>query len=198
LAKKARVYDGTAWQELASAQTDLTAYSTTAQMNTAIAANAGLNLITTVTLSGTSLTINNCFTSTYTNYLIVSNNTVASSTASDLNLQLRASGVTTTTGYVVSVLYNTNTGGPSRFYSTASAFIGGFGGNEAIGMTVNIYAPQLAQRTTLTSMSSGWGSGGSQHGSSFGLLTNTTQYDSLVISNANAMSGTLSIYGYKN
>jgi hypothetical protein len=31
LAKKARVWDGTAWQELASAQTDLTAYSTTAQ-----------------------------------------------------------------------------------------------------------------------------------------------------------------------
>ncbi len=31
MAKKARVYDGTAWQELASAQTDLTAYSTTAQ-----------------------------------------------------------------------------------------------------------------------------------------------------------------------
>ena len=31
LGKKARVYDGTAWQELASAQTDLTAYSTTAQ-----------------------------------------------------------------------------------------------------------------------------------------------------------------------
>jgi hypothetical protein len=38
LAKKARVYDGTAWQELASAQTDLTAYSTTAQMNAAIVA----------------------------------------------------------------------------------------------------------------------------------------------------------------
>ena len=35
MAKKARVYDGTAWQELASAQTDLTAYSTTAQMNAA-------------------------------------------------------------------------------------------------------------------------------------------------------------------
>jgi hypothetical protein len=39
LGKKARVYDGTAWQELASAQTDLTAYSTTAQMNTAINAS---------------------------------------------------------------------------------------------------------------------------------------------------------------
>jgi hypothetical protein len=46
LAKKARVYDGTAWQELASAQTDLTAYSTTAQMNTAIAADStGMKVI---------------------------------------------------------------------------------------------------------------------------------------------------------
>ena len=37
MAKKARVYDGTAWQELASAQTDLTAYSTTAQISSTYA-----------------------------------------------------------------------------------------------------------------------------------------------------------------
>ena len=37
LAKKARVYDGTAWQELASAQTDLTAYSTTAEISSTYA-----------------------------------------------------------------------------------------------------------------------------------------------------------------
>jgi len=36
LAKKARVWTGTEFVELASAQTDLTAYSTTAQMNTAL------------------------------------------------------------------------------------------------------------------------------------------------------------------
>jgi len=57
LAKKARVYDGTAWQELASAQTDLTAYSTTAQMNTAIAAKTGMTLLSTTTLSGASTTV---------------------------------------------------------------------------------------------------------------------------------------------
>ena len=57
MAKKARVYDGTAWQELASAQTDLTAYSTTAQMNTAIAAKTGMTLLSTTTLSGASVTI---------------------------------------------------------------------------------------------------------------------------------------------
>jgi hypothetical protein len=40
LAKKARVYDGTAWQELASAQTDLTAYSTTAEISSTYATKA--------------------------------------------------------------------------------------------------------------------------------------------------------------
>ncbi len=60
IAKKARVYDGTAWQELASAQTDLTAYSTTAQ-TTAGFRNAIINgdfrinqrAFTSTTTSGT-------------------------------------------------------------------------------------------------------------------------------------------------
>lgn len=57
MAKKARVYDGTAWQELASAQTDLTAYSTTAQMNTAITAGPRMTLLSTTTLSGASTVV---------------------------------------------------------------------------------------------------------------------------------------------
>jgi hypothetical protein len=40
LAKKSRVWDGTAWQELASAQTDLTAYSTTAEISSTYATKA--------------------------------------------------------------------------------------------------------------------------------------------------------------
>jgi hypothetical protein len=49
LAKKARVYDGTAWQELASAQTDLTAYSTTAQIATLLSGSVKQVLSTTKT-----------------------------------------------------------------------------------------------------------------------------------------------------
>ena len=36
MAKQAKVWTGSAWADLASATTDLTPYSTTAQMNTAI------------------------------------------------------------------------------------------------------------------------------------------------------------------
>jgi hypothetical protein len=64
LAKKARVYDGTAWQELASAQTDLTAYSTTAQMDTAIGANGWTAY--TPTLLGFTLGTGGTMTARYT------------------------------------------------------------------------------------------------------------------------------------
>ena len=57
MAKKSRVWDGTAWQELASAQTDLTAYSTTAQMNTAIATGSKiLQVVSTVNTATQSTT----------------------------------------------------------------------------------------------------------------------------------------------
>jgi hypothetical protein len=49
LAKKSRVWDGTAWQELASAQTDLTAYSTTAQINSLLSGSIKQVLSTTKT-----------------------------------------------------------------------------------------------------------------------------------------------------
>ena len=198
MAKKSRVWDGTAWQELASAQTDLTAYSTTAQMNTAISAALGLTLINTVTLSGTSVIVTNCFTSTYANYLIVSNCTNSLTTQNDMLFQLRAAGVTTTSGYTNSMIYNNHGAGPLRAYFGSTSWVPAAGGNVAIGMTSTIYAPQLAQRTTMTSTFSGWAASGTQQGVNTGLLDNSTQYDSLVISNSNTISGTLSIYGYKN
>ena len=105
LAKKARVWDGTEFVELASAQTDLTAYSTTAQMNTAIT-NAGaiVPIIPTsvavgsgtgsynattgnVTFAGaTSISVNGVFSATYNKYIIIY---VGGTTAGGNNASLR-------------------------------------------------------------------------------------------------------------
>ena len=57
MAKKSYVFDGSAWVDLASSNTDLSSYSTTSQMNTAIAAKKGMTLLSTTTLSGASTTI---------------------------------------------------------------------------------------------------------------------------------------------
>jgi len=67
LAKKARVYDGTAWQELASAQTDLTAYSTTAQINSLLSGSVKKVVSTAKT---------DTFTTTSTSYTDVTGLTV--------------------------------------------------------------------------------------------------------------------------
>ena len=96
MAKKAKVYDGTAWQELASAQTDLTAYSTTAQMNTAITAGVGLVPILTQTIGTavSSVTVNNAFSAIYDAYRVIVDGGVGSGSA---NLSLTLTG--STTGY---------------------------------------------------------------------------------------------------
>jgi hypothetical protein len=64
MAKKAKVWDGANWQELASAQTDLTAYSTTAQMDTVIGANGWTAY--TPTLTGFTLGTGGTMTARYT------------------------------------------------------------------------------------------------------------------------------------
>ena len=97
MAKKSRVWDGTAWQELASAQTDLTAYSTTAQMNTAITAGVGLVPILTQTIGTavSSVVVSNAFSATYDAYKIFIIGGAHSGSGEDFYLKLGAS----TTGY---------------------------------------------------------------------------------------------------
>jgi len=110
LAKKARVYDGTAWQELASAQTDLTAYSTTAQMNTAIAADK----LDTVLSSGT-----------FTSVASVSISSALSSTYSFYNLKWYAT--TSTTDAYVSLRFRENTTDVTTSYITAGGSLNNAG-----------------------------------------------------------------------
>jgi hypothetical protein len=159
--------------------------------------DVGLQLIQTVNLSGTSLTISNCFTSAYTNYLVVSDHLNNSGLVTDMTFQFRASGTTTVTGYTTSIIFTQAGAAPAVFQSGSSHLIAGAMSNKACGIEITIYGPQLAGTTTVTGLSTAFGSTpSSQQSIIFGMLDNSTQYDSLVINNANTMSGTLSIYGY--
>jgi hypothetical protein len=97
------------------------------------------------------------------------------------------------------LVYSTNSGGPTRFYSGGgSAVIVGQCGNETAGRVIEIYGPNLAARTTLTGMASSWGSTGAQGMSFWGRQNSTTQFTGLVIASSTTMSGTMRVYGYKN
>lgn len=199
MAKKARVYDGTAWQELASAQTDLTAYSTTAQMNTAITTGVGLVPILTQTIGTavSSVVVNNAFSAAYDNYYITVTGGVGSATGY-LSLTL---GATATGYYRVNVVASYSTGGISGNGSTNAAnwfAVFPFTTNSISGFA-DLQNPFTAKNTHFFSRGSQSDTAG-EIGINSGYLANTTSYTgfTLTTSTGTITGGTIKVYGYKN
>ena len=200
MAKKSRVWDGTAWQELASAQTDLTAYSTTAQMNTAITAGVGLVPILTQTIGTavSSIVVNNAFSADYDAYKIVVSGGAASANI-DINLQLGASA----TGYYYgrsSIVYSS--GAQSNFNgNNLSLWSGGCGKGESTGLhlTCDLISPFLAKNTIVASYFID-GQPAGFAGTYAGFHNSAVSYsDFTVTSTGGTMTGgTIRVYGYKN
>ena len=194
LAKKSRVWDGTAWQELASAQTDLTAYSTTAQMNTAITAGVGLVPILTQTIGTavSSVVVSNAFSATYDNYRIIINGGVGSATAV-LSLKLGASA----TGYYGGFAGVAYVGGASNAqYSNSTAFgSAGYGTVNYLQSLVELQSPFLTKYTmmqalTVDPVQSLLGTGYHAVATSYTDFTITPSTGTLT-------GGTIYVYGYK-
>ena len=196
MAKKARVYDGTAWQELASAQTDLTAYSTTAQMNTAITAGVGLVPILTQTIGTavSSVVVSNAFSATYDNYeIIVSGG--ASSATTVLGMKLGAAA----TGYYASGRYVGWDGSLDNIVnnnSTSWSTLAGQAHADGLFSHIFLNSPFLAKRTRIESTY--LDNTGSARVS--GYLNGTTSYTDFTLTPASGTltGGTIRVYGYKN
>ena len=201
LAKKARVYDGTAWQELATAQTDLTAYSTTAQMNTAITAGVGLVPILTQTIGTavSSITVSNVFSATYDNYLITLSGGVASTTTG-LNLTLGA----TATGYYRGGNFTSYTGttvsgiNSSNASSWLSASLGTTTSSDG---RIELYDPFLTKNTKIRASYVSTVTNGESYVFG-GFLNDSTSYTAFTFTpstgGATLTGGTIRVYGYKN
>ena len=189
MAKRARVWTGTQFVELASAQTDLTAYSTTAQMNTAITAGVGLVPILTQTIGTavSSVVVNNVFSATYDAYKIVIAGTGTASADCDLRTTLGASA----TGYYL--------GGFSSNINTNAAFwTGGRAGTTGQAFNMELLNPFLAIRTTCTANYTNFNVAG-QYGATAGLHDVSTSFSSFTItpSTGTLTGGTIYVYGYK-
>lgn len=198
MAKKAKVWDGAAWQDLVNATQDLTPYSTTAQMNTAIAASAGLTLITTATIGTavSSVTISNCFSATYDNYCIILAG-IGSSTTNDGKFTLNNSAGNT---YAYSGNYqnygNTNVlaGG------TGQPFIALYAANTSVAETISTFItvqnPFIAKRTTVQSSYACAGFTGNYRGYDDNAVSHTSF--TYTPTSGTLTGGTIKVYGYKN
>jgi hypothetical protein len=154
-----------------------------------------LKLISTTNSSAvsTSVTYSNCFTSTYRNYLVMIDGSQSTSSGF-IQLQMRASGTTTTTNYYGG-RYQVGTAGSG--YSVGQTNAASWeicdGSNNKFSIVANIMTPQIGKVQCNTRY---WTRNGDTGGIQQGFIDNTTQYDSMVLSYSGTFTGTVSIYGY--
>ena len=148
-----------------------------------------------------SVSVNNVFTSTYSNYLIVFNISVTFSTQDGITMNLSSGGTpnTTAANYF-------NTGFEQSFVSPGT--ISGFGNNGAFGrwsvgrnetrdigtFVANIFNPKDAQITSFRSFYQDGNNAGQQGG----IYNDVTSFDGFRINMGNASTGIVTVYGLRN
>jgi len=189
-----------------------TAYIQKLDTNTWVMVTApapGLTFITSSTFSAvSSVSVNNCFTSTYDNYRITLTFTAAST---DLNvrLRLRASGSdNSTSNYDSQLLYVTGTTvtGQQNTGTSGNTQWGLFGGFEsdqptASHMIADIVGPQLTSYTKLsgTAVVLGTADGFTYNMLLGNMFKATTAFDGFsLLTSTGTISGTVRVYGYRN
>ena len=147
-----------------------------------------------------SITADNIFTSSYTNYLIQFIYT--SSGYGATTLKLRASASATSTNYNYLRLLYTNASVAATSYDSQTSYFFADGNNGFISNTTcELFAPQLAQVTRLK-VSNSFGNGSNAGGSIYvgnydGNQSDSTQFDGFELNIASGtFTGRYAVYGY--
>jgi hypothetical protein len=162
-------------------------------------ANSGLVYISATTLSGSTTTVSNCFSSTYDNYLVVLNDLVLAGTGQIL-MQFATGTTDATANYSRQRFFaqTTATGGSGASGQTSMSVGYGISGSQNF-LKMDISQPNLARKTfaqineiyqdTLFPMIE----------MNNGMASTTTQYTGFVLtaSGTTFTSGTLRVYGYR-
>lgn len=170
---------------------------TSADTNTYLA-NSGLVYVTTTSLSGSSTTISNCFSSIYDNYLIVINNLVTG--ANSLNVLQFATGSTdSSSNYGRVRLYAQATVGSSTSITNSSSGWGYSTSSGASFYKIEVSQPNLARQTFTMSQGNYQDSLYPYIEQQNGLLNTTTQYTGIVFTpiGSTYTSGTATVFGYR-
>ena len=159
----------------------------------------GLVLISSQSFSAASaVSINNCFTSTYENYLIKI--LATNSSASNFLTRLRTSSDDTAANYSDQLLYGSGATAAANRASGQTYWRTGYAGTSDSGsVTIELFAPNLAVATK--GNFAGCVFIGSTQEATYGSIANstTTQYSGFtVFPGSGTFTGTVRVYGYRN
>jgi hypothetical protein len=162
----------------------------------------GLELIASVTASGSAVQIQNVFSSQYRNYKIFLN---LSSTANARIVTELMSGSTLISGnYRINYEFGTTSRTVLTSASTSDFVLQdtGFGANAFFSGEMNLFSPNLAAETVMTYFGMARGAAGSaarpDYQTSVGHHGLSTAYNGISFTMGGTMSGTVQVYGMRN
>jgi len=164
----------------------------------------GLVLVTTATATAVqTLSINDCFSSTYAAYEIEIINTTSVGANARYTARLRLSGTDTTTGYRDQRLYaySTFTGADANTTGTDEWYVGDLDPTvKAYFTKMTLHNPNVATPTTMAIRSNNVTSAGDLHLQVIGgVQTDSTQFTGITfITAGTSFTGTIRVYGYAN
>lgn len=187
---------------------------------TAITALAGLQLVTPTSVAGTgvslsgstvnftgasAVSVNGCFTSTFSHYRIVVDISAASVANAQITARLRAAGSDTAgTNYRTGETYQTGAtvGGRTNYTGTDDWFIGLADSTypQSYSLVMDLADPQAAVYTKGTGQATTISSVGDLYGWGFAwCFVGATQFDGFsIIPASGTVGGSLRVYGYRN
>jgi hypothetical protein len=190
MAKVEKIYDGTAWVDLATSVPDLSNYQ--------LKSEGGLQLVKkqTIGTAASSVVVNDAFSATYENYKIVISGGVASTNGVAMALQLGSA----TTGYYGAlsvVIYGANSTSTATDNNAARFTYSGYGTNSNLDLTADIQSPFLTKNTIMKAHYVSSVVGGSA-GFYCGFLNDSTSYTgfTLIPTAGTITGGTIYVYGY--
>ena len=142
------------------------------------------------------ITRDGVFTSDFTNYLLIITGTNASS--GNMNMQFRVGGVTAATNYNAQFLYVSSTTVSASRTNGSTGFTTGTVGPQTNSIFTNIYGPQIAAVTAITSSNYFAASTTiAERQEWFGNHSTATAYDGFIITTSGGtFTGNYALYGY--
>jgi hypothetical protein len=165
-----------------------------------VATQGGLVLLNASNFSSVAnVTVDNIFTSTYTNYKIMLNITGMSGGDAAIRFWLRAGGVDTTTNYGVQLLALRNTTVQANLYSPDRSIAVSNSTYPYVSADISVMSPQAATRSFVYSTTMWQYAAGTWESlQQWNYQSTTTQFDGIKIyPDSGTFSGNVGIYGVK-
>lgn len=145
----------------------------------------------------TAVSINGCFTSAFTNYLIFSDSTSATSSSATLNMRLAGTNNTTASSYNVRRRYTSTSSITIDTLAQTSMALSSFGATINV-LRIEVFQPAVAVGTRIVSHALEATTSIPNTNDSDCVHSVSTAYDGFTLTHSVSSTGSLRIYGYND